>query len=100
MAHLVDGWHQFAVPLKIHVIASVNGVFVGLLAKLQREQCVFAPGNVFFHVNLVLIVRQVRESFATDRKKVDLRPRRQMNEPQLGIAGSLGRAHQRVRRGP
>ena len=54
ITYLVDSWHQFAIALKIHVIASVNGVFVGLFAKLQSEQSVFAPGNIFLHVNFVL----------------------------------------------
>ena len=57
-AYLVDSWYQFSVALKIHVIASVNGVFVGFLAKLQSEQSVFAPGNVFLYVNFVLKRKQ------------------------------------------
>lgn len=56
------------------VVARVKRIATTLIGtELEREQSVLAPRNVGVHVDLVLRLGQVRESFAADGPKVDLR---------------------------
>ena len=77
----------------------MNGVLVRLLPELEGEEGVLAPRDVLLDVDLLLIVAEVREPLPPDGEEVDLRPRGQVNEPELGVAGVLRAAHEVVRRG-
>ena len=57
------------------------------------------PTKLPTYLNLSLFLRQPGKSLPSDTPKVDLRPCRQVDIPQLGISGGLGRAHQGVRGG-
>ena len=76
------------------------GVLVGLLPELEGEEGELAPRHVLLHVDLVLILAQVGVPLAPDRLEVDLRPGRQVDVPQLGVAGALGVALEGVPVGP
>lgn len=89
---------ELSLPRQILVVARVQGVLSAFLhAELESEESVFAPGNVGVDVDLVEILGEVRKSLPSDGPQIHLRPRGQMNQPELGIAGNFRGAHQLVR---
>ena len=69
------------VPHQIHVVAGVDGVLVLLLAELEGEQRVLAPGHVLLHLDLGLLLGQPGEPLPADTAQVDLGPGSEMNVP-------------------
>lgn len=58
---------------KVLVVAGVDGVFSGLVCpEFQGEQCVFAPGNVGVHVDLVQVLGQVCKTFSANGTQIHL----------------------------
>ena len=57
----------------------MEGVVV--VAELQSEERVLAPGDVGVDVNFVLIFGEVGESLPAQAVQVDLRPRRKVRVP-------------------
>ena len=72
VSHLVNFWREFSVSLQIHVCARVDGVFVGLLPELEREEGVLTPGNVLLHLDLILGLGEVSKTLAADGPQVHL----------------------------
>ena len=66
---------------QIHVVAGVDGVLVLLLAELEGEQRVLAPGHVLLHLDLGLLLGQPGEPLPADTAQVDLGPGSEMNVP-------------------
>lgn len=65
--------------------------------ELQRKERILAPRNIGVHMDLVLRLRQMGESLASNGAQIHLRPGSQMDRPKLTGAGRLGRADQFVR---
>ena len=76
----------------------MHGVLVALLAELEREEGVLAPRHVLLHVDLALVLGEVGEPLPPHGPEVDLRPRREVDVPELGVAGGLGVAVEVVAR--
>ena len=60
----------------------MEGVVV--VAELEREEGVLAPGDVGIHVNFVLLFREVGETFTAHAVEVDLRSGGQVDVPARG----------------
>lgn len=75
----------------------MDRVLPGLVVpELQREEGVFAPGNIGVHVDLVEILRQMGEPLPAHRSQVHLGPGGQVDVPEFRVAGHLGGARQLV----
>ena len=91
--------HKSAVPHQILVVARVHRVLVRVLAELESEESVAAPGHVLLHLDLRLLLGQPREPLPPDAAEVDLRSGSQMDVPKLPIRWRLGTANQIVSTG-
>lgn len=81
------------------VVARVQGIASALLGtELEGEKRILAPRNVGIHMDLILRLREMRESLASNGTQINLRPGGQVDRPELTGAGRLGRTDQLVGR--
>ena len=73
---------QPPLALQVQVVARVQRVVV--VAELQREERVLAPGDVGVHVDFVLLLGEVGEALPADAVQVDLRSGGQVDVPVEG----------------